>query len=131
MKRTNHQEHLSCPAPIAYQRYSSLCVHGILQRLASLEHRILRSRNLDGLARLRVAARTCSALLDLERTEADELDLLAGDESLLDGREECRHSFLSVFLRQACILSNLSYFWFSFSLISNLSYFGSEICGYV
>src|SRR5690606_29870125 len=51
--------------------------YSVLQRLASLERRILRGLDLDGLAGLRVATGAGSALAHLEGAEADQGDGVA------------------------------------------------------
>src|SRR5690606_11632873 len=51
--------------------------HGFFELVARLERRNLGSRNLDLLARLRVAAHAAGTLAGFEGAEADQLDLLA------------------------------------------------------
>ena len=55
----------------------SRSVYGILERLASLEHRIVRSRDLDGFLGARIQAGTSRAGLDRERAEPDQVHRIA------------------------------------------------------
>ena len=83
-----------------------LLVHSVLQALASLEDRILGSRDLDLSPRLGIAALTRSACLDFEGPEADHLDFVLLDQRLFDAFEERVDSLLGVLLRQLRLLRN-------------------------
>ena len=51
-----------------------LLVNSVFQFFTGFELRLFGSRNFNGFARARVAARRCGALGDVKRTEADERD---------------------------------------------------------
>src|SRR5690606_37433998 len=63
----------------------SRSVYGIPQRLASLEPRNVAGRDLDRVARLRVAPLTCRPVLHAERAEPDDRDLLPLLQRIGDG----------------------------------------------
>ena len=76
----------------------NLFSHSVLQSLAGLEHGHLGSGDLDNFLGTGVTAGAGSAGLDLERTEANQLDLVAFLQSGGNGVQGSGNSSLSVLL---------------------------------
>ena len=76
----------------------NLFSHSVLQSLAGLEHGHLGSGDLDNFLGTGVTAGAGSAGLDLERTEANQLDLVAFLQSGGNGVQSSGDSSLSVLL---------------------------------
>src|SRR5213593_2026002 len=82
------------PAPSRIQYGGFLLAYAILKRLARVERREAGRRDLDALARLRIAAFARLALACLERAEPGDLNFLSRDQrgrdqAFLPRREEC------------------------------------------
>src|SRR5690606_20991678 len=84
------------------RRPVSCLVYSVLQSFASLESRILRSLDLDGLAGLRVATLAGGALADLEGSEADQRDRVALLQRLGDDADHGVDGIGGVGLGQLC-----------------------------
>src|SRR5579863_7843318 len=81
-------------------------VDGVLERLASRELDGLRGRDLDGLARLRVAAGACCTLARAEAAEANQLNRVALRHCLLDHFEQRVQRFAGLSLAGARLSSD-------------------------
>ena len=87
------------PAPKKIAK--KLAVHGVLKRSASLEFRLLRCSDLDGLASARVATGCSCTMCHRESTETDNTNLAAAFQRTFDARKHCINSTASICLGQA------------------------------
>src|SRR5471030_1978641 len=93
--KLKHRSTASLPGSAARTHPSFLLIDEIFERFAGRELDRLCGSDLDGVAGLRIAARTRGACAGAESAETDELNAVAADYGLRDSRNKCIDSFSS------------------------------------